>query len=365
MTEPEMRLPAQAVALDHVTHRYDGVPALHDLSLTIRPGEMFGLLGPSGCGKTTTLRIVAGFIRPDAGAVRFGTREVTFLPPERRQIGMVFQNYALFPHMTVFDNVAFGLVARRVPKGERQRRVSETLALVQMQGMERRSVADLSGGQQQRVALARALVVEPTVLLLDEPLSNLDARLRERTGAELRSLQQRLGITTIYVTHDQTEALTLCDRIAVMRAGTCEQVGTPEELFLAPQTGWVADFLGRANLLPVDDLTPHGDGWTARVGPLRIDGTAKLPSAPVTALALRPHAVSVLSPEVDRPGVGNIFSAQVRQRRFLGADVELTLTVGPLSLVAHLRPHDSGAATSPGASVSVHIPPEALWPVST
>jgi len=352
---------AQAVALEHLTYRYAGVPAVDDLSLAIRPGELFGLLGPSGCGKTTTLRLLAGFMRPDEGVVRFGGRDVTNVPPERRRIGMVFQNYALFPHMTVFENAAFGLVARGIPKEEQKQRVGAVLELVQLEGMERRPVSELSGGQQQRVALARALVVEPTVLLLDEPLSNLDARLRAHTGAELRALQQKLGITTVYVTHDQTEALTLCDRIAVMCEGRCEQVGTPEELFLAPATRYVADFLGRANLLPVDALTPEADGWAASVGPYRFRGTASPSSAHVVALAVRPHAVTITSADSPLP---NVFPARLLQRRFLGADIELTLALGPLVLIAHLRPTDAGAEATPGAALHVHLPPDSLWPVS-
>jgi len=282
----------------------------------------------------------------------------------------VFQNYALFPHMDVFGNVAFGLVARRATKAEQRRRVAATLALVELGGMERRRVGELSGGQQQRVALARALVIEPTLLLLDEPLSNLDAQLRVRTGDELRALQRRLGITTIYVTHDQTEALSLCDRLAVIRAGRCEQVGTPEELFLAPATGAVADFLGRANVLPVggieqaraarDSGTCDG-GWIATVGPHRLIGAAPLPSGPVRALALRPHALRVVPAGAP---LENVLPARVVDRRFLGADVELVLVADALPLVARLRPTDPGSDLRPGDSCALHVPPDALWPLA-
>jgi iron(III) transport system ATP-binding protein len=222
---------------------------VHGLSFEIREGEFFSILGPSGCGKTTTLRMVAGFEQPDRGRIWFDDDEVTSLPPEHRNTGMVFQNYALFPHLTVFENVAFGLRARKRPQNIITERVAAALDLVEMRELQDRPVPQLSGGQQQRVALARAIAVQPKILLLDEPLSNLDAQLRRTTRSELKNLQRRLGITTIYVTHDQEEALALSDRMLVMQKGRAQQIGTPEEIYHAPANLFVMSFIGASNTL--------------------------------------------------------------------------------------------------------------------
>ncbi|MBD0327244.1 MAG: ABC transporter ATP-binding protein, partial [Pyrinomonadaceae bacterium] len=237
------------LSLENIEKRYETTRAVADLSLVIERGEFFGLLGPSGCGKTTTLRMIAGLETPDAGQIIFDARDVTHLSPERRGFGMVFQNYALFPHLNVFENVAFGLRARRKPKAEVAQKVSEALALVQLPGYERRSVDALSGGQQQRVAIARAIAIEPALLLFDEPLSNLDVALREETRGELRELVSKLGLTAVYVTHDQEEAFALCHRIAVMWAGRIAQIGTPREIYERPASLSVASFLGRNNFI--------------------------------------------------------------------------------------------------------------------
>ena len=233
------------VRLERITKVYPEGGGIRDFSCTIAQGEFFALLGPSGCGKTTTLRVIAGLEQPDSGAVYFDDTDVTAAAPEHRNAAMVFQSYALFPHLDVFENVAFGLRARKMPKADIIQRVEETLQLVQLETMVRRRVTELSGGQQQRVALARALAVHPTILLLDEPLSNLDAELRYATRSELADLQKRLGITAVYVTHDQEEALELADRIAVLKDGTCHQIGTPEEIIDAPATPFVRTFLER------------------------------------------------------------------------------------------------------------------------
>ena len=222
-------------------------PTLERFSLNVEQGELLSLLGPSGCGKTTTLRSVAGFIRPDAGRILINDRDYTRLPPNQRDIGLVFQSYALFPHLTVFHNVAFGLRMRRIPKKEVHARVANALKMVGLEAFADRRPAQLSGGQQQRVALARATVIEPQVLLLDEPLSNLDARLRVDMRQEIRRAQQQLGITTLYVTHDQVEAMSISDRVVVMNQGKIEQIGTPEDIFAAPETAFVADFMGFDN----------------------------------------------------------------------------------------------------------------------
>lgn len=234
-----------SVRLDHITKIYPEGGGVRDFSAEIRDGEFFAFLGQSGCGKTTTLRVIAGLEQPDSGRVHFDERDVTELPPEKRDAAMVFQSYALFPHMNVFQNVAFGLKARHKAKDETRERVAEALELVQLGGLEKRPVTDLSGGQQQRVALARAIAVHPKILLLDEPLSNLDAELRYSTRRQLAELQRRLKTTAIYVTHDQEEALELAHRIAVMRDGVVEQIGTPDEVLNHPATPFVETFLER------------------------------------------------------------------------------------------------------------------------
>ncbi len=232
-----------SVRLVNITRKFDSVTAVSDMNLTVQNGEFFSLLGPSGCGKTTILRMIAGFCIPTAGEIFFNDRSVSALPPNKRNTGMVFQNYALFPHMTVFENVGFGLRARKGPVPVRQARGGRALELVDLAGLESRKVTQLSGGQQQRVALARAIVIEPEILLMDEPLSNLDAKLRRETRDQLKTLQRKLSITTIYVTHDQEEALILSDRIVVLNEGVCQQIGTPDEIQNNPANDFVASFL--------------------------------------------------------------------------------------------------------------------------
>ena len=238
-----------SVRLSNISRVYPEGGGIRDFTCEIAQGECFALLGPSGCGKTTTLRSIAGLETLDSGTIHFGDRDVTTMPPEQRKAAMVFQSYALFPHMNVFENVAFGLRAQKMAKPEIAPRVAECLALVQLEGLEKRPVTDLSGGQQQRVALARALAVHPEILLLDEPLSNLDAELRYATREQLGALQKKLGITAIYVTHDQEEALELADRIAVLKDGTCHQIGTPKEILESPATDFVKQFMRRQRAL--------------------------------------------------------------------------------------------------------------------
>src|SRR5882762_7619436 len=237
------------LSLKNISKRFGSTAAVSDVSLDVERGEFFGLLGPSGCGKTTTLRMIAGLEQPDSGVIEFEGNDITILPAERRGFGMVFQNYALFPHLNVLENVAFGLRARHKSKSEIIERVKGALELVQLPGYEKRRVDELSGGQQQRVAIARAIAIEPALLLFDEPLSNLDVTLREETRGELRELVVRLGLTAVYVTHDQEEAFALCDRIAVMFAGQILQIGLPRELYERPARTAVARFLGRNNLI--------------------------------------------------------------------------------------------------------------------
>ncbi|HIA48783.1 MAG TPA: ABC transporter ATP-binding protein [Candidatus Hydrogenedentes bacterium] len=237
------------VTIDNITKLYPQGGGVKDFTVDIAEGEFFAFLGHSGCGKTTTLRVIAGLETPDTGTIHFDDKDVTNLPPEKRNAAMVFQNYALFPHMNVYENVAFGLKARKTPKEQIPPRIAEALDMVQLEDLEKRRVTELSGGQQQRVALARAIAVHPDILLLDEPLSNLDAELRHSTRVQLAELQKRLGITAIYVTHDQEEALTLAHRIAIMKDGTCHQIGTPDEILNQPATSFVESFLARQKAL--------------------------------------------------------------------------------------------------------------------
>ena len=257
---------AAAIALDGVTKRFGGAAAVDSVTLTIEEGEFFSLLGPSGCGKTTTLRMVAGFVEPDAGSIELDGKDVTSVPANRRPVNMVFQQYALFPHMSIYDNVAFGLKMKRVPRAAHRERVHEMLRVVELEGFESRRIRQLSGGQQQRVALARALVNRPAALLLDEPLGALDVKLRKQMQLELKRIQTELGTTFVYVTHDQDEALAMSDRIAVMNGGRVEQIGTPREMYEQPQTAFVADFIGSLNVfeVTVSDLT--GGSAVAKLG---------------------------------------------------------------------------------------------------
>ncbi len=253
-----------AVTIRDLSKRFGDFVALDHVDLCIEPGELFFLLGPSGCGKTTLLRHIAGFLFPDSGQVLFGEQDVTRLPPHRRETGMMFQSYALWPHLTVAENVAFGLKERRVARAETVRRVAEALESVRMGDQGDKKINQLSGGQQQRVALARALVVRPRCLLLDEPLSNLDANLREEMRAEIRRLHKEFGLTAIYVTHDQKEALSIADRLAVLDRGKLAQVGPPREVYRRPRTRYVADFIGEGNFLP-GEVVPGADGELVRV----------------------------------------------------------------------------------------------------
>src|ERR671934_403661 len=256
-----------AIALEGVAKRFGRVGAVQDVTLSIREGEFFSLLGPSGCGKTTTLRMIAGFEVPDEGRIVLQGEDVTSLFSNRRPVNMVFQQYALFPHMSIYDNVAFGLRVKRVPRKEHSGRVQEILRIVELEGLERRRPRQLSGGQQQRVALARALVNNPAALLLDEPLGALDVKLRKQMQLQLKAIQHDVGTTFVYVTHDQEEALAMSDRIAVMNRGLVEQVGTPREIYEHPQTSFVADFIGSLNVLEL-----HVDELVGDYAVMRVDG---------------------------------------------------------------------------------------------
>ncbi len=272
------------------------VRAVDDFSLEVERGELVTLLGPSGCGKTTSLRILAGFELPTSGDVYIEGQKMTYVPPQKRPTSMVFQSYGLFPHMTVFENVAYGLKVRRVPRQEIKKRVAEVLALVGLQGLEDRGVGQLSGGQQQRVALCRAIVVQPKVLLFDEPLSNLDAKLRKGTREQIRRIQKELGITSLYVTHDQAEAMSISDRIAVMNAGRLQQLGTAEEIYARPANHFVADFIGEANFLTARVLSSEEGRVRVRLldVELEIPQVGEFAPGQEVDVVVRPEAVDLL-----------------------------------------------------------------------
>jgi iron(III) transport system ATP-binding protein len=289
------------IHLKNIVKRFGALEAVSQVSLEIGDGELFTLLGPSGCGKTTILRLIAGFHKPDQGEVHFGDKEVSAVPPYQRKIGMVFQNYALWPHMTLFENVAYGLKLKKVPKKEMGERVEKVFSMVNLAGLEKRYPGQLSGGQQQRVALARALVLNPDVLLLDEPLSNLDAKIRQTVRAEIRKLQKELAITSIYVTHDQEEALTISDRIAVLDHGKVQQLGAPRDLYERPENPFVADFIGINNLLPgeVKGIEPES-GWMmiqTPFGPIRCPHENRFRVGERCLISVRPETATILGPD--------------------------------------------------------------------
>ncbi|MEW6277078.1 MAG: ABC transporter ATP-binding protein [Candidatus Eremiobacterota bacterium] len=357
------------VVLRNLVKRFGPAVAVDEVNLEINQGELFSLLGSSGCGKTTTLRCVAGLELPTSGEILFDGTDVAQVPPYDRDCGMVFQNYALFPHMTVQENVAYGLMARRyrsaglagklacllrtvssmLPSEERHR-VAEALDLVEMGHLGERRPGQLSGGQQQRVALARALVTRPRVLLFDEPLGALDAKLRVKVREEIRRIQQRSGITTLYVTHDQEEALSISDRIAVMNQGKVVQMGTPEELYLKPRTRFLADFIGLTNI-----FTGTATEWGVRLGDLELKSDHPLPSAggPVS-FAVRPDAVRILA--ADEAGT-NVFDGQVTLRMFLGTVIKYEVAVNGVTWTVSAPQSAAHREVDPGEAVRLACSP--------
>jgi putative spermidine/putrescine transport system ATP-binding protein len=317
--------------IDRLSKHFGPTAAVHDVSLDISDGEFVVLLGPSGCGKTTTLRMIAGFVTPTGGQVRLGDHDVTTAPPWRRNTGMVFQNYALFPHLTVAANVAFGLEVRGAAKGEIGTRVAEALQMVRLSGLEERLPRQLSGGQQQRVALARAVVTRPDVLLLDEPLSNLDAKLREVVRVEIRQLQRQLGITTVMVTHDQEEALIMADRMVVMSEGSVRQVGTQRALYEQPADRFVAGFVGRSNLLAGRIVTP---GRFESEGGLTIACSAGAPGS--AAIAVRPERVVLAAGATT---FDNRLPGTVEFVSYLGASIDVHVRVSPAERIVVSQPN--------------------------
>jgi iron(III) transport system ATP-binding protein len=305
--------------LNGITKTFGTVKALDQVSLLIEEGKLFTLLGPSGCGKTTLLRVIAGFASPDSGEIFFGEQRINHLPPHKRETGMVFQNYALFPHLHVFDNVAYGLRARKIPKDEVHSRVRQILEKVQLGPLSHRFPGQLSGGQQQRIALARALVIHPRVLLMDEPLSNLDAKLRVAMRQEIRKIQRDLGITTVYVTHDQEEAMAISDRIAIFNHGEIEQIGTPSEIYFTPRNRFVAEFTGTSNLMDLEVVA-----YDSEISVLKgnLNGNEvyvrcpQKPSGKTVTILLRPEWIKIVREEKGR--TPNFFDGQVIGSTFVG-----------------------------------------------
>jgi iron(III) transport system ATP-binding protein len=349
------------LVLKNLSKRFGETHAVTDVSLDVERGEFFGLLGPSGCGKTTTLRMIAGLEMPDAGTIEFDGQNITNLPAERRGFGMVFQNYALFPHLNVLENVAFGLRARHKPKPEIVERVKNALELVQLPGYQERRVDELSGGQQQRVAIARAIAIEPALLLFDEPLSNLDVTLREETRGELRELVSRLGLTAVYVTHDQEEAFALCDRISVLVGGRLLQTGKPRDLYEHPAQLSVGKFLGRNNLIRAMRLSSSkaetGEFKTLEGGIVIHAGVTKDELSPVNkpcVLAIRPEHVLIRNSDGQGP---NAFAATVHEIVFAGATSTVRLEVNGLIVEALSV---NAKELSVGDQRTIVLPPEKI-----
>jgi spermidine/putrescine transport system ATP-binding protein len=350
-----------AIALEAVTKRFGKADAVRNVSVAIGEGEFFSLLGPSGCGKTTTLRMIAGFEVPDEGRILLQGRDVTTVPANRRPVNMVFQQYALFPHMSVYDNVAFGLKVKRVPRGEHRQRVHEMLRVVELEGMERRRPRQLSGGQQQRVALARALVNRPAALLLDEPLGALDVKLRKQMQLELKRIQHELGTTFVYVTHDQEEALAMSDRIAVMNDGRIEQVGAPRDMYEHPETAFVADFIGSLNALElrVDELV--GAYAVMRLGEQErvvLAADAGVRSGDSIRVAVRPERVRIEPVEEPGPEGGSRLEGAIVEIVYLGMYTQFHVETRAGRVVSHRLADEILAPLQVGSRVALSWEPE-------
>jgi spermidine/putrescine transport system ATP-binding protein len=349
------------IALDGVSKSFSGNAAVDDVSLEIHEGEFFSLLGPSGCGKTTTLRMIAGFEEPDQGRVVLQGNDVTAVSANKRPVNMVFQQYALFPHMSIYDNVAFGLKVKGVPRADQGPRIQELMRIVALEGLERRRPRQLSGGQQQRVALARALVNRPAALLLDEPLGALDVKLRRQMQHELKRIQSELGTTFVYVTHDQEEALSMSDRIAVMNGGKVEQTGSPREIYEHPQTAFVADFIGSLNVLEltIDELV----GTYAVVRP-SLDERVIVPAGSVhragdaIRIAVRPEQVQMQPPGSTTPDRGSRLNGQIAQVVYLGMYTQFHVDTAVGSVLSHRLADELLAGLETGSSVTLFWEPQ-------
>ena len=332
-----------SIKLEQVSKTYGSNPPTITMDANIPEGEFFTLLGPSGCGKSTMLRMIAGFITPTSGRIRFGDRDVTTMSPSKRDTGMVFQNYALFPHMSVADNVAYGLKVRRVNRAERTERIATALATVGLTGYGERRIDELSGGQQQRVALARAIVISPSLLLLDEPLSNLDAKLREETRLQIRDVQRMSGITALYVTHDQAEAMAMSDRIAVLEGGRVHQVGAPRDIYQRPATTFVARFIGNSNVL--SGTVTRVDGQTATVR-LASNASVTVPRDPEQPVEQGQQCSVSMRPELMRftTNHNGVFTGTVHSLEYTGASVTYEVVDADTTVTVTVPDHDAVAA---------------------
>lgn len=350
------------VSLDNVSKTFGAVMALQNVTLHINDGELVLIIGPSGCGKTTALRIIAGFYKPDSGSVKFGDTEISRLPPYKRNTGMVFQNYALWPHMNVYENVAFGLKIRKVSGADRIQRIKRVLDLVRMREYAERFPNQLSGGQQQRIALARALVIEPSVLLLDEPLSNLDAKLRIEMRSEIRRIQKELGITTVYVTHDQAEALAIADQIAVMNVGCLSQVGSPREIYQYPENSFVASFMGEPNILDgqIDTISRETglalvrtDGNLMLEGRLPREASTYVPGEEVKCF-IRPETILGNEKSSQR------FQVKVIETSYQGQTEHYVFELPNGRVLRAIGFNPTGALIQPGETMTLQLPPEKI-----
>lgn len=330
------------------------VRAVDNIDLEIKDGELITLLGPSGCGKTTTLRMISGFELPSEGEIFIGDRPVANVPPNKRDIAMVFQSYALFPHLTIYENVAYGLRVQKLPKAELKERTEKAMDLMQLKGMENRYPNQLSGGQQQRVALARAVIIEPKVLLFDEPLSNLDAKLREHMRDELRAIQKRLGITSLYVTHDQTEAMAISDKVVIMKDGIIMQIGTPQEIYEYPVNRFVAHFIGKANFIPCKCLTKAEQGATVSIG----DGTTYAVPSPGAMAGVEVNGQCVLSvrPEsIQLSAIDGLLKGVIRRVTYYGARIEYEVMYEELPIIVEIQNPQLSQRFSEGEVVYINM----------
>ena len=355
MTGPSSTKRAESVEIRRASKTYGAVRALDEVSLSVAPGEFVSLLGPSGSGKTTLLGILGGFIQPSSGSIYFGDLDVTFMPPHRRDIGVVFQNYALFPHMSVGENVAFPLRARHLPKAQWPDKVRAALAMVGLGGYEGRGVAQLSGGQRQRVALARAIIFEPRLILMDEPLSALDKQLRESMQIELRELHRRIGATIIYVTHDQREALTMSDRVAILKDGKLVQIDEPKRLHDSPANSFVASFIGEASLLPVRRV----DASSVALGPTILHCARTIPNG--DALMLAVHSEKLLIDDGSADPASNRFTGTVTDIVYQGESLRIFLRLIDGTRLSLRQPSHHGAykrIPAPGGAITVVLHPE-------
>lgn len=361
------------VTLEHVTKAFGRAKGVENVHIEIKQGEFFTFLGPSGCGKTTTLRMIAGFYYPTSGRILFANTDMTYVPPHKRNTGMVFQNYALFPHMTVYENIAFGLQVRKLAKTKIKEKVERAQRLVHLNGYGNRRIDQLSGGQQQRVALARALVIEPSILLLDEPLSNLDAKLREETRLEIKRLQVELGITTIYVTHDQAEAMAMSDRIMVMQSGEVQQIGTPDDIYNRPSNRFVASFIGETNLWEGVVVQIDGEEVSVQVEPdLLVIGyrhhasnSESIKKGAKVSISVRPETVQIVNEKVNTQAdvidqlpvrETNQMKGQIIISEFTGASVTYVCKVGDKQQLKAMFIHAGSQVKQRGETITFHIP---------